>query len=150
MSLEVRLPLCSQLSSDIDLNGLKDVGSYEEADALIGNAVSDRVEIGNLGLALKALLVDRPGVFSLSGGVGVLLPTASDVDFRGVIPNETFTVDGEDYFVDLAFDTQAANETVDITPFLGYTFIPTKSIFFSGLSSNRHSRQLVFGSFVHY
>jgi hypothetical protein len=80
-----------------------------------------------MSLIFKMLLWERQ-TFAMSGGVGVTLPTAQDVNYQ-------LAVDGEIEFPDFpgltadeaaAFQAVFANETVYIAPFLAWVAAPSR------------------------
>jgi hypothetical protein len=97
-SLEVRLPFASTLSSDVHADG---------------GTTSDRVELGDLNLTLKALLLSGP-VVNIAAGLGIDVPTANDTRLFGPAGNELLRV---------------KNESVVLTPYLGYIVTPNDRLF---------------------
>jgi hypothetical protein len=98
MSLEVRAPFATTLDSDILLGGPTNTSN---------------AEFGNLTLYWKTLVWDADIEF-VTAGVGLSLPTASDVEAR------------QSNGVRLL---QIENESVHILPFVGALFLPTDRTF---------------------
>jgi len=95
-SIEVRMPFASTLNSD----------GFVGADGT-------NTELGNLRLALKALLLRRQ-TFNVSTGLGIYLPTADDFRIRQVGGPDAIRV---------------TNESVQLSPFLAALWTPTNRFF---------------------
>ncbi len=98
-SIEVRLPFASTLSNVVSTDG---------------STNTDRTELGDLNLTLKALLYRGP-VVNFAAGLGIAVPTADDV--RVVNPGGSELL-------------RIKNEEVVLTPYLAYLLTPTDRIFF--------------------
>ncbi len=98
-SLEARLPFASTLASDGVIN-----------------AGGRNTELGNLRLALKALLLRRETV-NVSAGLGVYLPTADDITIRGTDGRALIKVD---------------NSSVQLSPFFAALYTPNDRLFAQG------------------
>jgi hypothetical protein len=129
-SLEIRVPIEDRLRSDIISVVAPNFGVV---DALVAPRDGRSVELGNMSLIFKMLLWERPN-FAMSGGVGVTLPTAQDVNYQLV-------VDGQITFPDFpgltaneqaAFQAVFANEMVYIAPFLAWVVAPPSRWFHQG------------------
>ncbi len=102
VSLEMRLPFAGN--------------SPTQTNIANGVAASDsRARLGNLTAYLKALLWSNDA-FALSGGIGVALPTASDIR---VGLGETALL-------------RVANQSVHFQPFIGFLCTPSPSTFVQG------------------
>jgi hypothetical protein len=99
-SVEVRLPFASTLSSDVTADG----------------ATGYRAELGNLNLTFKALLYGSP-TWNLAAGMGVALPTASDLRVR--------FADGTDLL-------RLKNDSVLVTPYVAALYTPNDRLFAQG------------------
>lgn len=95
-SVEVRLPFASTLNSDGMMNG-----------------TGTNTELGNLRLALKALLLRRETV-NISTGLGVYLPTADDLNIRQANGANLIRVE---------------NSSVQLSPFAALLYTPTERLF---------------------
>ena len=98
-SIEVRAPFASTLSNTLFVNDHNDISS---------------AEFGNLTIFLKQLLY-RSDTLAVSGGLGMALPTASDIavfDMQGLPPL-----------------TRIQNQSVHLLPFLGSLYTPTDQLF---------------------
>jgi hypothetical protein len=95
-SIELRLPFASTLNSDF-----------------VSGAESSNTELGDLRIALKALLY-RCEAFNLAAGLGIHVPTADDI--RVVLPDGT----------PLA---HFSNESVILTPYVAALFTPGERFF---------------------
>ncbi len=123
-SLEVRVPIEQRMRSDIFSIIAP---SFGVVDPLVAPGDGRRAELGNISLVFKMLLWERE-TFAMSGGVGVTLPTAGDVNYQ-------LAVDGEIAFTNFpgltadeaaAFQAVFANETVYIAPFLAWVVAPSR------------------------
>lgn len=127
-SLEIRVPIQHQMQSDI-LSVI--APSFGVVDPLVSDSNGREVALGNVSTIFKMLLTERER-FALSGGVGVTLPTARDVDYKlavsgeVVFPNEPGVIADED----VAFQAIFANETVYISPFLAWAYAPQAARWF--------------------
>lgn len=106
MSVEFRAPMAWTLDSTtpFDVNTL-DVIGYD----------SNEFELGNMSLFLKGLLY-QDEVFSLSTGLGIMLPTADDI--RVVDPTLDATLD------------VIRNRSVHLMPFIGAVYTPNDRWYF--------------------
>ena len=128
MSFEARLPFAVQLDSDIDIAYATDAVTGAETTSNIPVAGTD-FEIGNVALAWKMMLAEF-GALRLSGGVGASLPTGHDVTIRADIDDDFGTlIPGQPF--EGRIRSMIANETVFLTPFLGYAFHKPQSRFFT-------------------
>ena len=132
-SLEFRLPLNSQLGSDLQFAQL----SANQTSVPFG---ATDFELGNISFILKQALIDRSG-FYLSAGLGLNLPTAPDVSVRTRITDQAFPffdfsrkppvflgTDDLDY----GSQTVIKNETVNLTPYLSFAYRPGERTFMQG------------------
>jgi hypothetical protein len=129
-SLELRVPIENRLRSDIFSIVAPNFGVV---DALVAPGDGRCVCLGNISLVLKMLLWERPN-FAMSGGLGLTLPTAKDVNYQ-------LAVDGEIEFPDFpgltadeaaAFQAVFATETVYLAPFLAWIVAPSSRWFHQG------------------
>jgi len=124
MSLELRVPFNNQLVSNIYI---------EDNEGDYGGTIpvsSEEFALGNVGFALKTLLVERRNL-AVSAGFGVKLPTGSDVTIDVDVNNTQFDIQGNPVFASFDIRSMIANETVDITPFIAYSYVPRGRRFFS-------------------
>jgi hypothetical protein len=121
MSLETRLPFHGQADARLDTT--------------YGAALGESLQIGNVGLSWKTYLLRRP-FWSLTGGLGLQLPTASDAQFSwNVNVGPTYapgTPRPEGWHQHEAKLVQA-NETVWLTPFFGLVVNPDGRAFLQAL-----------------
>lgn len=82
---------------------------------LEGNSITNgkHTRFGNLAIYLKALLIERQN-FALSGGLGLALPTASDINVNYADGTPLLKVD---------------NQSVRLQPFLGAIYAPNRDWF---------------------
>lgn len=128
-SVEVRIPLEYRLTSEFASIAAPDLNVID----LVFADEDRRVELANISVILKRLLVDREA-FALSGGLGVTLPTAQAVDWDlGVEGRVTFpalpTIAMDTVAV---FETYFRNETVYLSPFLSWRYAPRSRWFHQG------------------
>lgn len=97
-SFELRTPFASTLSNTIFTDGVTN---------------TDSTQFGNMTMYLKQLLYTSDTV-AVSGGLGIALPTASDVHVRTVAGQELVNI---------------KNESVHLLPFLGSLYTPTDRMF---------------------
>lgn len=132
MSVELRVPFNYQINDTLEL------GRISNVDYGIP-ITSENFQLGNVGLVWKTLL-RQTDYWTLSGGVGVKLPTAPDVMIRSRISNSdipAYDVDGTflgNLHVDLLeVAAMVANDSVDLIPFFGVTYAPNDRFFAQGL-----------------
>jgi hypothetical protein len=127
-SLELRVPIDERMQSDVFSILAPNFGVV---DPLVGANGGRRAELGNISAILKLAIVERQD-FYLSGGVGVTLPTAQDVDYHlavsGVVDYPSSP--GLQADMNAAFETVFANETIYIEPFAAWLYAPTQSRWF--------------------
>ena len=97
-SVEVRFPFASTLSTDVNVGG-------------ITNATG--TEFGDINITLKALLFQGRGVY-LTSGLGIAVPTASDVHVRSATGSDLIRVN---------------NDAVILTPYVAALFVPNDRLF---------------------
>jgi hypothetical protein len=128
-SLEFRLPIDERIQSDI-FSVL--APSFGVVDPLVGANGGRSAELGNISAIFKLAIVERPD-FYLSGGVGVTLPTAQDVDYKlavsGIVDYPSSP--GLQADMNAAFETVFANETIYIEPFAAWIYAPPESRWFT-------------------
>lgn len=126
-SLEVRLPFNSQLSPIVEIEDTTAAGG---AGNFTGIPVdSESFELGNLALAMKAMLFDC-GTWGVSAGVGLGLPTARSV----TIDADLFTdqmIGGDPATIDARITSLVSNETVYLTPFLAGSWNDPNNLLFA-------------------
>jgi hypothetical protein len=103
-SVEARLPFASTLNGDLIV------------DNVFSNGNDTR--LGNLQLAVKMLLT-YSDTWILSGGLGVAVPTADDINAR--LPDGTPLL-------------RIENEAFHLQPFIGYLYAPDNYFYFQGFS----------------
>src|SRR5690606_22733561 len=114
MSYQIALPFTSGLGSDIELLN---------ENLLAPSAIPQDAELGDLALALKAILWQRPR-YAVAGGLAVTLPTADDFVY-----SETF-IDTVGVFSELRIE----NEAVHLKPYLGFLYLPNDRCFIQGFA----------------
>jgi len=130
-SVEFRLPVNSQLNSDLFF------AQFENEQTVL--PLSDYVEeLGNVSLILKHRILEAENVY-ISGGLAFNFPTAPDVRIRGLVDDPNFVIrdsDGNDTGVradvDLTVDGLVRNETVNVSPFVGFVWQPSERWFTQG------------------
>ena len=129
MSIEARVPIARQLTSDVEIYDIQ--GDY--------NLPLDdyRTEILNLQFILKGLLLERE-TFALSAGMGVNVPTAQDFNLRLRVEDDDFeiVVPGIGEVASVAaygnIEGTVQNSTVNLSPFLSYLWTPRRRLFTQG------------------
>lgn len=101
LSVEARLPFAASLDHRI---------------AVESGMGPSQVEMGNALLIVKHMIAESDN-FVLSGGLGLQLPTGSDVEIE--------SLDGTKF---LRYD----NETTHLKPFLGFAYVPDEHFFMQG------------------
>lgn len=128
-SVEMRLPIEYRLRSDIISLIAPGAGVV---DVITGD--QDReAGIGNLAFITKFLLMERPS-FILSGGMGVTVPTSSDVDYDiGVQDTIIFPIaPGVTGDTLSTFENTYFNETVYLSPFMSWLWVPSSRWYHQG------------------
>lgn len=159
-SVEVRVPFARTLDSNLDLVSGVPVPSFDGVVPAVqptpGQTLGDTdTELQDTNLILKAILAQDPGQrWTVSGGLGVVIPTGRDVDVRVVDYNDdnfltlfgATTDPGELVDADsnealrrvlagqFAFDQRSRNfrienETWGLSPFLAAVAMPTDRSF---------------------
>ena len=137
LSLEMRLPLSNRLTSNpfsydvLDPPFFLDPNVYPPGFAPMGGGT--RLELGNISLMFKALLLERSN-FALSAGLGVTLPTARDVEYL-ITTDDTLifpSIPGLSADSSVLLDVFAGNETVYLAPFLAWLHRPYQRFFHQG------------------
>ena len=123
-SVEMRMPLEHRLSSETT-SLLTPAG----IDLTSGN--SQRTELANVSLIFKSLLLERQ-TWALSGGMGVTLPTAQSVQYDVGLTGNVDYGNGLTADTISAFQTDFANETVYLLPFLSWMYAPNERWFHQG------------------
>jgi hypothetical protein len=126
-SLEVRVPGACEMNSDLSLI------MHTSGTNL---PITDKAaEMGNISVIMKALLLQRCE-FTLSGGVAVMIPTADDVSVHGDFDTPFIIVSDQQVplwaYADVDFDVLVNNDTVNISPFLGWVWTPSHRFFHQG------------------
>lgn len=132
LSLEVRVPVARELASTFEVV----IDDFDPSRNTV--PLSDRDgEFGNISAIAKLRLFESER-FLLSGGVALQLPTADDVAAPGDLTQAfaSGVVDPffGDIFVfhDLEFEVNVKNETVNISPFLAWLWVPNNRLFHQG------------------
>jgi hypothetical protein len=123
-SFELRTPLEYRLSSET-------TSLLTPAGIDLTSGEARRAELGNISMIFKGLLIEREA-FALSGGMGVTLPTAQSVQYDlGLTGNVDY---GNGLTADTisAFNTEFANETVYLLPFMAWLYAPQSRWFHQG------------------
>jgi hypothetical protein len=102
VSFEIRLPMATTLDNNIYLDGTTSTG--------VG-------EIGNLGMAVKALLLQSE-TYAVSAGLAISAPTAKDI---AVFADQESSA-----------STQILNQSVHLLPFVGGLWTPNERFFAIG------------------
>jgi len=123
-SVEMRLPLEYRLSSETT-SLLTPAG----IDLTTGDA--RRTELANVSVIFKTLLMERQ-TWALSGGLGVTLPTAQSVQYDLGLTGVVDYGNGLTAETISAFQTDFANETVYLSPFLSWMYAPNERWFHQG------------------
>lgn len=103
-SVEVRMPFATTLDSNVVSGGITNTSD---------------TEFGNMSVYLKGLLLNHENRLALSAGLGLGLPTASDVTIRDAGTGATVV--------------QVENEALHLLPFLGLLYTPNDRFFLQGL-----------------
>ncbi|WP_156514878.1 hypothetical protein [Planctomyces sp. SH-PL14] len=103
-SVEVRMPFATTLDSNVVSGGLTNTSD---------------TEFGNMSVYLKGLLLNHENRLALSAGLGLGLPTASDVTVRDAGTGTTIV--------------RVENESLHLLPFLGFLYTPNDRFFLQGL-----------------
>jgi hypothetical protein len=121
-SVELRLPIEQHITSPVFTTLVPSAGIVELLDATQPSKVT---EIGNVSGIFKYLLWESDTT-ALSGGLGVTLPTARDVDYFLNVDGIVSYPDNPGLTADVQSVTVArfANETVYLEPFLAWLVHP--------------------------
>lgn len=128
-SLDFRLPINTQLSSDLNIT--------QTTGPVTAFPLNDTdTSVGNLGLIYKVALLESDTLY-LSAGTALNLPTASNVSVRTNIDDNQFQnyspVDGTPIGGPVPFrltmNARYRNDTVNLTPFLAAIVRPTPSVY---------------------
>ncbi|MEX0584994.1 MAG: hypothetical protein WD176_00015, partial [Pirellulales bacterium] len=119
ISFDVRMPFASQLSSDL-------VVTQQPG---FSNLPIDQteLELGNLGVIGKVLLVGRPN-WGLSAGLAITAPTAEATRIRMRVDGQMPGGSSQNVENELTVDNESAN----LTPFIAVMFAPEGALFFNG------------------
>ncbi len=127
-SIELRLPVTHQLTSDLTVGQVT-------GPVVTGRPFDTRTELGNLGVIYKHALIQNESLV-LSAGFGLNLPTAPGVELISNFDDrafQAFTPNGRPLGPPIAFrqhfNSYRTNETVNLSPFLGYYWTPTERFF---------------------
>ncbi|MFO0870253.1 MAG: hypothetical protein U0935_15095 [Pirellulales bacterium] len=140
MSFEVRLPFNYQIASDIEINQTQttDPSRYPNVSGV--PITSQAFQLGNVGLSFKGILYEDC-VVTVTGGMGVKLPTAPDVTISANVNDTKFRIydpsfpgaTPADQYIEvpanLKIRAMVANESVDLVPFLALAYRPTQRMF---------------------
>lgn len=128
-SVDIRLPILSQLASNLNITQTTGpVTSFPLNDT--------NVTVGNLGLIFKMALIQSDELY-MSAGTALNLPTAPNVSVRTNINDDQFQNYnpsnglplGSPFPFRLSMNTRYMNDTVNLTPFLGTIIRPSPSIY---------------------
>lgn len=135
MSMEVRVPIDDRLSSTsgtyiVNADSVTFPPGFDVVSA--ANGEETRVELGNISMIFKALLVERRN-FALSAGLGVTLPTARDVTFDAVI-DDFVTFDEFPFLAryNIQISAIASNESIYLSPYLAWLWQKNERFFHQG------------------
>ena len=127
-SLDVRLPINSQLASDLNIS--------QTTGPVTSFPLNDTdVSVGNLGLIYKLAFYQTENWY-WSAGAALNLPTAPNVNIRTNIDDDRFqrygpagNPVGTDFPFRFSMNTRLSNDTVNLTPFLASVFRPSSSTY---------------------
>lgn len=128
-SLEARLPLARQLTSDVYLYDIQGAYNLPLEDY--------RTELLNMQFILKYILLERDN-FVLSSGMGLNVPTAQDFNIRIFVDDDDFEiilpVVGQvgSLPVDIDIRGTVPNNVWNLSPFLAYLWTPQPRFFTQG------------------
>jgi len=130
-SIEFRMPINNQLTSDINLSDFQGTTNLPLVDRSI--------VFGNLSVLNKFMLY-RSSSFNLSTGFGINIPTEQPVRIRANIDNDNFLLAGVGSTlppgftgqVDATFQGVIDNSTVNLSPFMGFVYTPNDRFFAQG------------------
>jgi hypothetical protein len=132
-SIEARLPINRQLNSDLYFAQFDNEQTVLPLDDYAN-------EIGNISLIWKKRMIEND-VFYASTGIAVNLPTAPAVTLRGQIDDDNFVIrdpnTGADLGlprvpVELTMQGVIRNQTVNLSPFIAYSYTPSERWFSQG------------------
>ncbi len=123
-SVEVRTPIEHRLSSETT-----SILTADGIDLTTGDA--RRTELGNISLIFKSLLWEREAL-AVSAGLGVTLPTAQSVQYDVGLTGFVDYGNGLTADTISAFQTDFANETVYLLPFMAWLYAPQGNWFHQG------------------
>ncbi|WP_146457781.1 hypothetical protein [Rubripirellula tenax] len=121
-SVEIRLPITSQLSSDLQIS--------QTTGPVVSLPLNDtEVAIGNVGVILKFALFHTDRVY-WSAGLATNIPTAPDVNIQVTTQDDQYVILDPitgtpvtpPFRFDAQFRIQRANDTVNLSPFLASVF----------------------------
>ena len=128
-SIEVRVPIEYRLRSDI----LSLISPQDGVVDVITGSEDYEVGLGNLAFITKLLMIERQR-FALSAGLGVTVPTAKDVTYDiGVRDTILFPIaPGVTGDTLATFENTYENETVYLSPFLAWLYVPDSRWYHQG------------------
>ena len=124
-SFEMRVPLENRISSNRESYDVFDPPVFFDPNVFAPGfnpfGGGERVELANISFMLKALLYETESC-AISAGLGVTLPTASDVEYLVTTDNDLVfpTVPGVLAQSSILLDVFGSNETVYLSPFLSW------------------------------
>lgn len=134
-SLEFRLPLVSELDSDLLLSS----GNLSPSAGL--SQVGQQGEVGNLGFILKTILYSEAQL-AFTAGMGVTAPTGADTRVTNRVDDPNFLVTFRQSSggsvariptqVNSVVDLELENETWYLTPYLAFAAAPSDRFFLQG------------------
>lgn len=135
MSFELRVPIEDRLNSQVGTSvstnptsTIAPVGNFP----LFGFPNNTQVELANMSMIFKALLVEREK-FALSAGLGVTLPTARDVTYDARIDSLVQPINGNPLaYYQLNVSAIASNESIYLSPFLAWIYQKNDRFFHQG------------------
>lgn len=150
-SIEFRVPINTQLSSNLSFTQGDSGSTTNGSNNNLNSILNDRTtNIGNLDLIFKSRL-STSETFYLSGGFGLNLPTAPSVHVRGNVNDQNYQLYDPDLTLQqnaingplngtpptgdtvlLQFDGTYRNQTVNLSPFLAFVWIPDEALFTQG------------------
>ena len=125
MSLELRVPFNSQLTNNMYIEDV-----HGDSGGTIP-VTSTEFNLGDVAFAFKGILLQRR-CWAITGGLGVKLPTAPDVTIEAHVDDDGFDIGNDEVDAYLDIRAMVANETVCLSPFIGYTCRPTNRFFSQG------------------
>ncbi|MCA9261886.1 MAG: hypothetical protein KDA61_21860 [Planctomycetales bacterium] len=137
MSFEMRLPIENRVNSQLETYIVDDprfdLDPIDYPSGFFPFLGGTQTEIGNISFLLKALMYESRE-FAMSMGLGVTMPTASDMEYL-VTTDHTLEFPSEPGLTadsSVLLDVFASNETFYLAPFWGWLWQPNDRFFHQG------------------